>query len=372
MKVFVAILAVLAATYSVRAETDLSAPLSAAIADIETASEQFAAASGSDDLVLTLGGVITAYENGLRLLRDDLRVLSLRQQELAAEYDRDSGDFSRILGTLYAMESQPAPLLFLHPNGPLAAAQTAQLLGVAAPALQGKARVLKDQIVAIDKLRSLRGIATDNLRQGLAGLVNARAALDDAIAKGDAVPALFVEDRMQVQILSATAESLTAFASELAKLPLPNFATEPILLAETKFPLPVAGLIKTAFNQPDASGLRRPGIVAEAAPMSLVTTPFDATIRFAGPFLDFGNVVILEPQAGTLLILAGIERLFRAEGDVLSKGDPIGQLGGSDTTDEEFLIAASAETGVQVAQTLYIELRKDGESVDPTPWFQQD
>ncbi len=356
---------------SALAETDLSAQASRAAENIALASARFEAATGSDDLVLTLGEVIMSYENGLRVLRENLRVLSLRERELHTEYTQKSGDFSRILGTLYAVESQPSPLLFLHPGGALAAAQAAQLLSQATPVLQAKAQQLGIQIDELAELRALRELALDNLRSGLAGLLIARAALDDAIAKGDPVPALFVDDRMQVQVLSATAESLSDFAAELAKLPLPDTGLKPILGAAT-VPMPVAGRILVGFNQPDISGVRRPGIYAEAAPLALVAAPFDATIRFAGPFQDYDNVVILEPEAGTLMILAGIERLFRAEGDVLAQGDPIGQLGGSETADEEFLIEASAETGVQVAQTLYIEIRKDGESVDPTPWFQQD
>ena len=353
------------------AETDLSVQVSKAAESIALASAQFEAASGSEDLVLTLGEVIMSYENALRVLRANLRVLSLRERELNTEYTQKSGDFSRVLATLYAIESQPSPLLFLHPGGALAAAEAAQLLSQATPALQARAQQLGFQIDELAGLRAQRELAVANLRSGLAGLLIARAALDDAIAKGDPVPALFVDDRMQVQILSATAASLSDFAAALAKLPLPNTGLKPILDAET-VPLPVAGHILIGFNQPDISGVRRPGIFAEAAPLALVAAPFDATIRFAGPFQDYDNVVILEPQVGTLMVLAGIKRLFRAEGDVLAKGDPIGQLGGNETTDEEFLIEASSETGVQVARTLYIELRKDGESVDPTPWFQPD
>ncbi len=353
------------------AQGNLAADAEMAAAQISKATSLLEQASGSDDQVLALGGAITAFENGLRVLRDSMQRASLREQALSADYDFRRDALTRTLGTLYAIESQPAPLILLHPDGPLAAAQSAQLLAELTPVLRANADALRRQIDEIAALKSLRETTANNLRDGLAGLLNARAALEDAIAQGDPVPALFVEDRMQIQILAAMSDSMTAFAQALTKLRLPPFDTPKQLIANAELALPVAGRILHGFNQEDAAGLRRPGIVVEAAPLALVSTPFDATIRFAGPFLDYGNVVVLEPEAGTLLILAGMARLFRAEGDVLTTGDPVGFLGGTETADEELLIEASTETGVQANETLYIELRKDGESVDPAPLFKQ-
>lgn len=349
-----------------------SADIDAAIAEIASAADLLDAASSADDHVLALGQSITAFENGLRVLRDNARVASLRQNQLTAEYEAQRDDLTRLLATIYTVQSQPAPLLFLHPDGPLAAAQSAQLLEAAMPALRERSTVLGQQIAEMSQLETLRKTAAESLRDGLAGLLNARAALDDAIAKGDPVPTLFVDDRMQVQVLAATTASLGDFAREITKLPLPAIEMTEIEDAQTNLSLPVSGDVVTGFNEADAKGVSRPGLVLQAAPLSLVTTPFDATVRFAGPFLDYENVVILEPRAGTLLVVAGISRLLRAEGDVLTKGDPIGQLGGSELGTEEFLIEASTETGVQLAQTLYIELRKDGEFVDPTSLFTQE
>ncbi len=354
------------------AQSSLSAEIDKAAATISAASALLEQVDGADDQVLALGSTITAFENGLRILRDASRAAALRQARLTSEYDGRRDELSRLLGVLHAVESKPAPLLFMHPGGPLAAVQTAQLFAEAMPVLRARSDALRGQIAAITALESLRGQASVNLRDGLAGLLNARAALEDAMAQGDPVPALFVEDRMQVQILAATSDSMAAFALALSALPLPPMDSSQEIRPGQGYRFPVAGTVKVPFDEPDPSGLRRPGLIIAAAPLALVSAPFDATIRYAGPFLDYGTVVILEPEAGTLIVLAGIGRLFRAEGDVLTKGDPIGLLGGKETVAEEFLIEASAETDVQLQETLYIELRKDGESVDPAPWFTQE
>jgi hypothetical protein len=89
-----------------------------------------------------------------------------------------------------------------------------------------------------------------------------------------------------------------------------------------------------------------------------VTTPWPATIRYRGPLLDYGNVVILEPGGGVLLVLAGLSELFGDTGEVLPAGAPVGLMGG-ETPDTEALLAASGEgSGGQLSETLYMELRE--------------
>jgi septal ring factor EnvC (AmiA/AmiB activator) len=47
-----------------------------------------------------------------------------------------------------------------------------------------------------------------------------------------------------------------------------------------------------------------------------VTTPWPASVRYAGPLLDYGNVIILEPEADYLLIVAGLATLFVQAGEL--------------------------------------------------------
>jgi septal ring factor EnvC (AmiA/AmiB activator) len=57
------------------------------------------------------------------------------------------------------------------------------------------------------------------------------------------------------------------------------------------------GTILRQFNEADAAGVARPGVVLATHPNALVTTPWPASVRYAGPLLDYGNVIILEPEA---------------------------------------------------------------------------
>jgi septal ring factor EnvC (AmiA/AmiB activator) len=64
-------------------------------------------------------------------------------------------------------------------------------------------------------------------------------------------------------------------------------------------PLPVLGTVLRRFDEADAAGVARPGPGAATRPNALATTPWPASVRYAGPLLDYGNVIILEPEVTT-------------------------------------------------------------------------
>ena len=94
-----------------------------------------------------------------------------------------------------------------------------------------------------------------------------------------------------------------------------------------------------------------------------------ATIRYAGPLLDYENVIILEPQVGYLIVLAGLGQVYGEVGQILAAGDPVGLLGGRDPAARDFLVEATEGSGEIRQETLYIEIREDREAVDPGAWF---
>ena len=111
-------------------------------------------------------------------------------------------------------------------------------------------------------------------------------------------------------MIARDSATLTALAAALAKTggaPPPPAARRPAR------PPALAGRGRRSsrhFNEPDAAGVRRPGLVRRAAPRSRSSrAPADAVVRYAGPFLEYGYVVVLEPDPATMLVLAGLGRL---------------------------------------------------------------
>jgi septal ring factor EnvC (AmiA/AmiB activator) len=122
------------------------------------------------------------------------------------------------------------------------------------------------------------------------------------------------------------------------------------------------------FGEEDAAGVRRSGIVVGAAPFALVSAPADGIVRYAGPFLEYGYVVVLEPDSTTMLVLAGLSRLQVANGDTVRRGDLLGLLGGREAGVEEYVMPLESD-GAGNSETLYIEVRQGRGPVDPEPLF---
>jgi len=77
--------------------------------------------------------------------------------------------------------------------------------------------------------------------------------------------------------------------------------------------------------------------------------------------------MILEPGEGYLLILAGLDQVYGDVGEVVSKGAALGLMGGSEGQASDILSTKGA--GASDSETLYVELRKNGEPIDPMAWF---
>ena len=100
-----------------------------------------------------------------------------------------------------------------------------------------------------------------------------------------------------------------------------------------------------------------------------MTAPWDGTVRYAGPLIDYGQILVLEPATDYLLVIAGLAHLEHEAGDVVLAGEKLGDLGGTLPSEDEIL-REDANGGSQFQrETVYLELRRLGEPMDPAEWF---
>ena len=338
---------------------------------LREAAEQLKTADSAKDRVAALSKSVRTYEEALLALRDSLRAATIRERVIRLDFESRRDQLSQLLGVLQTMERATTPLLLIHPTGPVGTARSGMMMSEVTPALHKQAETLRLQLEELAKLQNLQKSVEDDLKWGLGGVQSARIELTQAVSGRVDLPKRYVDDPIKLQIMADNAETLDRFADVLIATPLDGLSSDPIAFETAKgsLPLPVAGTLLHGFNEVDAAGLERPGIVLSARALSLVTTPWPATIRYSGPFLDYGNVIILEPDAGYLVVLAGLDQVYGEFGEILDAGDPIGLLGGASEETEEFLIEASQGGGNLSQETLYIELRENGIPTDPTAWF---
>lgn len=240
------------------------------------------------------------------------------------------------------------------------------------PALQHSIAPLKQNLEELEALNQLQKKTQDTLSTGLLDLQQAKAALSKAIAKRTDLPQRFIEDPAKTALLVAASQSLSDFlkgleiiASQIVDGSLPDITNR-----KGSLPIPVLGRVLRKFNEADAAGIKRPGVIIAAAPGAIVTSPTAATIRYNGELLDYGLVSILEPQAGILIVIAGMGAVYGDIGDVLPAGSPVGLMGGN--ASPEFTTAlAKSNTASDRTETLYIEVRENETPQDPLTWFQQ-
>tara|TARA_R100000322_G_scaffold94439_7_gene59093 strand:+ start:4753 stop:5895 length:1143 start_codon:yes stop_codon:yes gene_type:complete len=357
-----------------RAQSDPTQSARQAMALLEEASGALDAADGAGDRVAALTQTVQAYEAGLAALREGLRQARVREAAIDGVFRAENERLAQLLGVLQAIEAAPEPHLLLHPQGPVGTARTGMILSEVTPALSAEARRLRAALQEVALLRALQESAVDTLESGLTGAQRARTELSQAVSNRTDLPRRFTTDQEAMENLIATADTLESFASGLMSATIEDtsvsIANPDFTDAQGTLELPVLGRIIRRMDEADAAGVRRPGWVIATRPLTLVTLPWPATIRYLGPLLDYGQVAIVEPGEDYLLVFAGLGQLFGEVGEVLPRGAPIGLMGGAAPSDPQaFLISNDPASGAEANQTLYLELRHEGEPVDPAEWF---
>ena len=371
MKLRAALIATLVLASPAHAESNAAQTAAQAAEMLQQAGFALLEAEGARDRVEALTQTVRAYEEGLLALREGIRQAALRERTILMIFDAERDRLSRLLGVLQSIEAAPEPVLLMHPSGPLGTARSGMILSEVTPAVADEARALRRQLEELAALRAAQDGAMSLLSEGLQRAQDARTQLSQAIADRGTLPDNFLRDDIARTQLIQSVDSLDDLSNLLAKEPpaaatdLPDFAA-----ARGSLPLPVLGTPLRGFGETDAAGVARPGLVLATRPGALVSAPWPASVRYAGQLLDYGNVIILEPEAAYLLVLAGLGTLYVQTGALVSADAPLGLMPAAASDTEQDLIAITTQGGgAALSETLYMELRENGAPVDPTDWF---
>ncbi len=341
----------------------------AAAEALQTAVAALDAATTSKDRVSALTQTIRAYESGLSALRQALRQAEIREDQLNRRFEAKRDRLSRLLGTLSSLTPDAGPLLLLHPAGPLGTVRSGMMMADVTPALQAEVEAVKADLTELNQLRDLQLAAGQTLQSGLERATAARSALSKAISERSDLPRRFTEDPEVLKGLLESADTLQSFAEGL------NLDAEQdtgFAAMQGALTLPAFGRVLLNPGETDARGVTRPGMTLATRPLALVTAPWGGTLRYLGPLLDYGNVIILEPGDGYLLILAGLDQVYGRTGDIVSRDSPLGMMGGAEPAPADpgpEPASGGNGTGAGQTETLYLELRQGAVPVDPRDWF---
>jgi septal ring factor EnvC (AmiA/AmiB activator) len=119
---------------------------------------------------------------------------------------------------------------------------------------------------------------------------------------------------------------------------------------------PVAGTVFRSWGDQTDAGPAT-GISYHAAPAARVVSPCAGRVEFAAPFRSYGLLMILDCGGGYHAVLAGFDRMDAKVGQEVRPGEPIG------------VMPAWNPAGGPSRPSLYIELRHDGQPINPAPWL---
>jgi septal ring factor EnvC (AmiA/AmiB activator) len=151
---------------------------------------------------------------------------------------------------------------------------------------------------------------------------------------------------------------------QLAALGDPGRLAPAVAFAATRgqLHLPVNGVPIRGFGAADGAGGTQKGLSIAAHKGAQITAPCDGWVVYAGPFRSYGQLLILNAGGGYHVLLAGMERISVDLGQFVLTGEPVAVMGGPAQ------VSAAVTTGSK-QPVLYVEFRKDGTPIDPSPWW---
>ncbi|MCR9176798.1 MAG: peptidoglycan DD-metalloendopeptidase family protein [Alphaproteobacteria bacterium] len=341
-------------------------------------------------------------EETMSRVENRLAELEAEAAEKRARLSERGGELAALTGALQRLARRPAGDLMAIDRPPMETVRTGLLLESAIPRINAEAERLKAELAGLVEVeadilaqrRKLAG-ATDELnleRARLAELADEKTGLLAATTERKAGAA------EQVAALSKSAKSLSDLLtklqtrsaeekeeqSRLSGMVTPGAASvvedgtpigttelgptpdrgEPLRLAllpqaapigsfKGQLIAPSSGRLIKRYGEPDAEGLRDHGFVLRTRPGALVVAPYDGRVIHVGHFAGLGTILIIEHGDGYHTLMGGLGRLEVGLDQRLLAGEPIGVMGADG----------------EAAAELYLELRHNGDPIDPYPWF---
>jgi septal ring factor EnvC (AmiA/AmiB activator) len=127
--------------------------------------------------------------------------------------------------------------------------------------------------------------------------------------------------------------------------------------------MPSSGVTVIDYGAGDGFGGISRGLSVVTRAEAQVVAPADGWVLFAGDYLNYGQIIILNTGQDYTMLLAGLEKVDVQIGQFVMMGEPVGTMGSQ-------TIGRTVATSAGVSRpTLYIEMRKNNEPVDPTGWW---
>ncbi len=382
--------------------------------------------------MIALAQEIQDQENSLTVLENRTLELEADGKRMTETLGRRDAQMIEVLMALERLALRPTDALTVNPLSPADAVRSAILLRSALPSIRQSSATLQDELKELYRVRAEIVTHREQAASGAAALVEKHKRLDalarEKAGRHEVLVARGEDLDLRMNKMAREAEDLRALFAKLAEeksrrdaaaknreptpvekpaqpkasdtvkltpppgvapragnardsidggLPPPSLktpqteskvaslppspgsneetVTRSFAKARGTMPFPVAGSLAQRFGGTGQTsgdvGLLAKGITITARAGAQVVAPFDGLVAFAGPFRGYGQLLIIEHSEGYHTLLAGLGHIDANVGQRVLAGEPVGVM----------------ET--EGASTLYVELRQDGQPINPLPWL---
>jgi septal ring factor EnvC (AmiA/AmiB activator) len=341
-----------------------------------------------------------AHEAALTRLEAQVADLAEEQKVKSEELARRRDEQTRLATALLRLARNPPSGLALAEAAPVDALRGGILLSAAVPPLVERANMLSIEVKTLADLRgqiqeaeARHHIESDSLAKEesrIRSLIQEESALQEKTMQGAAASAEQAQklagqasdlkdliDRVEAETQRREAEAAKEQEARIASaapppavlrgtgpevqaaIPSPGLidptrpaSIRPFSQAKGRMVYPATGGMVLGFGAPDPTGSTSRGVTLETRPGAQVVAPFDGRVVFAGPFKGYGRILIIGHGDGYHSLVAGLDQIDGNVGQWLIAGEPIGTMPSG-----------------EAKPRLYLELRHDGQPINPLPWL---
>jgi murein hydrolase activator len=328
---------------------------------------------------------IRAAEDQVAATQERLKPLDERERTLRQSLEGRRAVMAEVLAALQRIGRHPPPALMVKPEDALQSVRSAMMLGAVLPEMRQQTDLLLGDLSDLVRTRQQIDTERDGLARDLSAMAEERqrlALLTDQRQKQETeTEQALAAERQRAAQLARQADSLKdliaklehdtgairvpAGRNDLAALNDPGRLAPAVAFATAKgmLPLPVNGVRLREFGAPDGVGGTEKGLSVASRTGAQITAPCDGWVVYAGPFRNYGQLLILNAGGGYHVLLAGMGRISVDPGQFVVTGEPVAEMGDGGGQGAAALAAGSGQP------VLYVEFRKDGTPVDPSPWW---
>ncbi|WP_152664636.1 murein hydrolase activator EnvC family protein [Devosia geojensis] len=320
--------------------------------------------------------------------------LIVSELEVRGRLDGADAEIANVLAALARISRNPPPALLVDPSDALGSARGALLISAILPQLQERAATITADLTRLTEIKGQMLEEEELLRANFAVLeeeqlriatlilarkqgvdtMNEELAVEEqeAVALAERATTLrdliaSLNERMNAASAVAEAGTVPTLSEEEIQVALANTArTEPAVPFEQVrgwLARPANGVTVVDYGANDGFGGIAHGVSLVTRAEAQVVSPADGWVLYKGPYLNYGQIVILNTGQNYTALLAGLETVTVDIGQFVLMGEPVGTMGSR-------TIGRMVTTSAGNSQpTLYIELRRDNEPIDPTGWW---